>query len=40
MTEWFADNLGTIMGSLIIAAIVILIVANNIKRRKKGCHCS
>ena len=40
MTGWLAENFGTIIATLIIAGIVILIVASNIKRRKKGNYCN
>ena len=46
MIAWLAQNLGTIIISLVLAAIVIMIIASMIKSRKKGtpsscsCGCS
>ncbi len=44
MLAWFADNLGTIVVSLILIAVVALIIAKMVKDRKNGkspggCGC-
>ena len=43
--SWLRDNLGTIVVSLILAAIVILVILKMVKDKKKGkiscgCGCS
>lgn len=42
MLTWLSDNLGTIIVSLILIAIVTAIIVNMIRDRKKGknsCGC-
>lgn len=43
MMNWFAENLGTIIITLVLAGVVALICAYLIGQRKKGkssCGCS
>lgn len=45
MMNWFAENLGTIIITLVLAGVVVLICAYLIGQRKKGkpscgCNCA
>ena len=41
MSTWFTDNIGTILISLLLIAIVAGIISSMIKDKKKGKHsCS
>lgn len=38
MAEWFNNNIGTILASAVLLAIVAAIIINMVKRKKKGQH--
>ena len=43
MLQWFSDNLGTILISLGLLAVVALIIRSQIRQKKQGkhtCGCS
>ena len=40
MLEWFAANLGTILITLVLAAVVTVIIRSMIKTKKRGGSCS
>ena len=45
MLEWFSDNLGTILISLGLLAVVALIIRSQIRQKKRGksscgCNCA
>ena len=43
MLAWFADNLGTVIVSLILIALVTVIIVKMVKDKKSGkgsCGCS
>lgn len=42
MMDWLVNNLGTIIVTLLLAAVVALIVVNHIRKKKQGkstCGC-
>ncbi|MDD7397114.1 MAG: FeoB-associated Cys-rich membrane protein [Eubacteriales bacterium] len=45
MLQWFSDNLGTILISLGLLAVVALIIRSQIRQKKRGksscgCNCA